>query len=114
MAEVKATCLLCGKEYRVCKLCSATKRYTPWKIDFDDPRHFKIYAVVRDIREGTITAEEAKEMLDQLKVTVKEVKSFVPSVRQTLAPIMGISEVTAVEPKKMATEEEKKSFRFKK
>ena len=92
MAAQKSNCLLCGVEYEVCKLCTQVKRYYPWKIDFDSPRHFQIYAIVKDVRAGALTNEEAKERLDKLGVDADEVAGFVQSVQDTLKPIVGAPE----------------------
>lgn len=88
MTERMSECLLCGKEYEVCKLCPRVREFTPWRIDFDEPRHFQIYAIVQDIRANTLTNAEAKESLDRLHVTRDEVLTFVPSVQATLLPVL--------------------------
>lgn len=93
MSDRSSNCLLCGKEYEVCKLCPRTRLYTPWRLDFDEPRHFQIYAIVQDVRSNTVTDSEAKEQLDRLNVTVEEIKTFVPSVQATLLPVVGAKSV---------------------
>ncbi len=87
-----ATCLLCGTEYEVCKYCQRTRLYTPWKIDFDSPRHFQIYSIVTDIRNNILTNDEAKERLEHLNVTADEMMTFVESVQATLKPVLGVKE----------------------
>lgn len=87
-----ATCLLCGTEYEVCKYCQRTRLYTPWKIDFDSPRHFQIYSIVTDVRNNILTNDEAKERLEHLDVTHDEVATFVESVQATLKPVLGIKD----------------------
>jgi predicted transcriptional regulator len=88
MAEGRARCLLCGKEYDVCRLCQQVTEYTPWKVHYDSPRHFQTHAIVKDIRSGILTSKEAKERLDNMRVAPDEVKTFVSSVRDTLEPVM--------------------------
>lgn len=85
--EAKAKCLLCGAEYQVCKFCPSTKAFTPWRQLCESQRHFQIYMVVKDLRAERLKAAEAKEQLEYLGVDLKEVKSFVPSVQETLLPI---------------------------
>lgn len=104
MTARKSTCLLCGQEYEVCKLCPRVKEFTPWRIDFDTPRHFQIYNVVQDLRNETLTNLEAKDVLDHLSVTPEEVATFVPSVRATLEPVVG-----SVKPKKAIVPKEEKT-----
>lgn len=87
MATNMSNCLLCGAEYEVCKMCEKIKHYTPWRIECDSPRHWQIYATVKGFRKGILKADEAKEILVNLKVDVDEVKTFVPSVQTTLLPL---------------------------
>ena len=85
--ETKARCLLCGAEYQVCKYCPSTKAFTPWRQLCESQRHFQIYMIVKDLRAERLSAGEAKEQLERLKVNAAEVKTFVPSVQETLLPI---------------------------
>lgn len=89
MAAKKNECLLCGSEYEVCKMCARVAKMTPWRLDYDTPRHFQIHAIIKEIREGILTNEEAKEKLTELGVTPEEVAGFVPSAQDTLRPIIG-------------------------
>lgn len=92
MANKNGTCLLCGTKYEVCKFCQRTKIYYPWKIDFDTPQHFQIYAIVSDFRNDVLTSAETKERLEHMGVTVDDIANFVPSVQATLKPVFGIDE----------------------
>lgn len=83
----KSNCLLCGSEYDVCKLCQNVIRSNPWRLSCDTPRHYQIYSIVLSFRDGTLKNAEAKEQLDRLKVTVEDIKGFVPSVQATLKPL---------------------------
>jgi len=84
----KATCILCGVEYDVCKFCPATTQYTPWRRVCDTSRHYMIYHIVDGLMCETLTVEEAKEQLNNLKVTVDEVKGFVKGAQDILLPIL--------------------------
>ncbi len=92
MAKKNGTCLLCGTKYEVCKFCQRTKVYYPWKIDFDTPKHFQIYAIVTDLRNDVLKPDEAKERLDHIGVTAEEIANFVPSVQATLKPLYDIDD----------------------
>lgn len=83
----KSTCFLCGKEYDVCKFCANTKKYTPWRIMCDTADHFKIYMIVRSLSDEVITASEAREQLDNAGLKAEDIKEFIPSVQETLAPL---------------------------
>lgn len=93
MAKNMSNCFLCGAEYEVCKMCSQIKHYTPWRMECDSPRHWQIYVIVKDLRKGLLKPDEAKEQLEQLKVTLEEVKTFVASVQETLLPLYEVKEV---------------------
>lgn len=105
MSELNGRCLLCGTRYEVCRFCQRTKLYTPWKIDYDSPRHFQIHSIVKDIRENILTTDEAKERLEHLSVTPEEVLTFVSSVQETLKPVLGIKE-KPVEIEKVVVQDE--------
>ena len=98
-------CLLCGTKYEVCKFCTQVKRYTPWRQMCDSSRHFQINMIVLDYRKGILKAAEAKEQLEQLKVTVDEIKTFVPSVQETLLPIFETQKSNRKAQKKTDTQE---------
>lgn len=87
MSKNMSHCFLCGAEYEVCKMCKQIKQYTPWRQECDTAHHWQIYSIVKDLRRGVLKADEAKEQLDHLKVTIDEVKTFVPSVQETLLPL---------------------------
>lgn len=87
MAAKKSKCYLCGTEYEVCKLCRNVAEYTPWRRMCDSSRHFQIYMIVKDFRKGLLKEAEAKEQLANLQVNIDEVKTFVPSVQETLIPL---------------------------
>lgn len=82
-----SNCLLCGSEYEVCKMCENVRVYTPWRLQCDTPRHYQIYnTLVADIRKGTLKNTEITDQINQLRLTAEEVKTFVPSVQETLMP----------------------------
>lgn len=86
MAQM-SNCLLCGSKYEVCKMCESIRQYTPWRVNFDSPRHYQIYNVlVTDIRNGTLKDSEIADQIENFHLTVEEVKTFVPSVQETLMP----------------------------
>lgn len=87
MPKKMSHCLLCGNEYEVCRLCQNTIENNPWRLSCDSPRHFQIYMTVLSIRDNTLSQSQAKEMLDRIKVTADEIKTFVPSVQDTLLPL---------------------------
>lgn len=86
-AKNMSNCFLCGAEYEVCKMCQNVMQYTPWRRECDTARHWQIYMIVKDFRSGVLKADDAKKQLDHLKVTISEVKTFVPSVQSTLLPL---------------------------
>lgn len=82
-----SNCLLCGSEYEVCKMCENVRIYTPWRVNFDSPRHYQIYNVlVTDIRNGTLKDSEIADQIESFHLKEEEVKTFVPSVQETLMP----------------------------
>lgn len=68
-------------------MCESIRQYTPWRVNFDSPRHYQIYNVlVTDIRNGTLKDSEIADQIENFHLTVEEVKTFVPSVQETLMP----------------------------
>lgn len=87
MAKTIATCMICGKEYEVCKKCPSTTQYTPWRKMCDTEDHFKLLMLYQDYRDGITTAEEAKDQLDYLGITPIEIKELYPVVQELLLPL---------------------------
>lgn len=77
-------CLLCGVEYEVCKYCPKVVKYTPWRQECESMRHWQILMVARGVRDGQLKPSEARKQLDNLKVTVEEVKTFRPLIQAWL------------------------------
>lgn len=105
MANAKQKCLMCGTEYEVCRFCPTTIKFTPWRRLCDSPRHYQVYMLLQDIRAGVLTNDEAKDRLAYMKMGIDEVKELLPSVQETLLPLLAEksdepveAEVEVVEP----------------
>lgn len=61
-------CYVCGKEYEVCHSCDGT-RINPWRKTVCCPQHYQVRMVYFEYRDGSITADQAREMLEHIGIT---------------------------------------------
>lgn len=92
MASSKTWCRICGKEYEVCPTCAEVKQYTPYRIICDTPKHFQLYTLIREYREGVVTPLEAKRELEQIGVSKAELKTLIQSVQDFVKEVRAVKE----------------------
>lgn len=56
---------MCGKEYDVCPTCEES-RLNPWRKTVCCAQHYQIRMVYLQYKDGCVTIEQAKEMLDNI------------------------------------------------
>lgn len=93
-------CIICGSEYEVCRACPTTTLNTPWRRICDTPVHYQVYMLIQDLRAGTVTKPEAKEMLIRLNVTKDKLDDFLPGVKAFLLPVFEEEEPVIVTKRK--------------
>lgn len=81
-------CTICGLSYANCDLCESNLQYTPWRSLCDTQQHYQVYLIISSLRGKVMNDDEAREALERLKVTEKEIKTFLPAVQELLLPIM--------------------------
>lgn len=60
MAGTNANCLVCNKEYTVCRDC---QNANSWRHATCCPSHFQVRAIFLDYRDGLISIEQAREQM---------------------------------------------------
>ena len=81
-------CVICGINYESCDLCKDIQTYTPYRALCDTSKHYQVYLIISSLRGKVMNDDEAREALERLKVTEKEIKTFLPAVQELLLPIM--------------------------
>ena len=76
-----STCRICGKGYHRCNCHSEGS----WRKVTDTSEHYQIFCVIRDYRNGVISASKANTLLS--KMDLREKDSFVPNVKEAIAEI---------------------------
>lgn len=81
-------CRTCGKEFYSCDSCQQVKEYTPWRVLCDTKEHYQIYMAFIMHRDGVMSESETRDSLKRMGVTVSEIKTFIPAIRDVFLPIM--------------------------
>ena len=81
-------CVICNAGYHSCDLCKENMQYVPWRALCDTQQHYQIFLIISSLRGKVMNDDEAREALERLKVTEKEIKTFLPAVQELLLPIM--------------------------
>ena len=97
MAE--SWCRVCGKMYNACPHCDPSKS---WRVICDTEPHFQVWVNTYEFQIGVRPKEEAKACLNNLlkykRITLDEVETFIPAVRDIFHKIMDMpveAEVTS-------------------
>lgn len=64
----KNVCYVCAKEYDACPNCEDS-HINPWRKTVCSREHFQIRDVYFQYRDGSISAAQAKEMLERIGIT---------------------------------------------
>jgi hypothetical protein len=86
MENLNAKCSICGKPYHVCHSCLEQKSFKPWRVITDTVEHYKIYLVIHDYTNKTITKNEAKIELE--KCNLSNLETFVPEIKSVITDII--------------------------
>lgn len=75
-------CTVCGKTYQYCPRCKQYETLPKWKLNFDCEECKEVFDAVDKFIFKHITAEEAKKVLSNSKVQVKntELKKTIASI----------------------------------
>lgn len=98
--ESNATCSICGRDYYVCNTCRSTKTLKPWRTIADTIDCYKIYMIIHDYKNGTITKENARKKLDNCTLP----KTFQTHINEVIDEIMSIDKKIKIETKKGVTD----------
>ena len=92
---VTRVCKICGKEYDICPTCEQIRTFTPWRRVVCDAKEFIIYTTLSkyDLDKD---AKEAVESFDNLGLTKKEIRTFIPAVRKSILDIYKANEIQDV------------------
>lgn len=63
---MKATCVICGRQYDVCLSCKDQNKIKPWRSITDSVNCYKVFLVLTQLNNGYISKEEAKSQLEQI------------------------------------------------
>ena len=98
--ELNTTCSICGTRYHACATCKSTKILKPWRTVTDTIDCYKIYMIVHDYTNDSITKDNAKEMLKNCKIP----EALLPHVKNVIDEIKGSDKKTKPEIKKGAAD----------
>lgn len=71
---MKATCIICGKEYDACLSCKDKISLRPWKTVTDTIDCYKLFLVLAQFNKGSLTKDVAKKQLSNIKYNLDELK----------------------------------------
>ncbi|MDE6418957.1 MAG: hypothetical protein K2K87_00335 [Lachnospiraceae bacterium] len=57
------SCAVCGRRYHICNACQKLKAAKSWRTVTDTMECYQIYLIVHEYTNGTITGEQARELL---------------------------------------------------
>lgn len=100
MSKIKNICTICNTEYEYCATCKSVKTLKPWRTITDTIDCYKIYMVIHDYKNGTLTKESARKMLDECTLP----KSFQSHIKVVIDEIMSSDKKVKQEPKKGITD----------
>ena len=67
MAKNNKICTICGNSYNYCAKC---ERLGGYKFYADTPECYQVFEIMREYREGIITAIEAKSQFERIEITI--------------------------------------------
>jgi hypothetical protein len=82
---LKNNCQICGKEYECCPDCH--KRGN-WRSIVCSPEHYQIVQILRDYREGVLTAQEATEHFALIGITADSELRLLDAVSRDIKKII--------------------------
>lgn len=71
---MKATCIICGKEYDACLSCKDKINLRPWKTITDTIDCYKLFLILAQYNKGSLTKDVAKKQLSNIKYNLDELK----------------------------------------
>lgn len=71
---MKATCIICGKEYDACLSCKDKISLRPWKTVTDTIDCYKLFLILAQFNKGSLTKDVAKKQLSNIKYNLDELK----------------------------------------
>lgn len=71
---MKATCIICGKEYDACLSCKDKISLRPWKTVTDTVDCYKLFLVLAQYNRGSLNKDVAKKQLKDIKYNLDDLK----------------------------------------
>lgn len=85
--ELYNNCLICGKEYKRCRVCEENRgTWASWKQFTDCPECFKILTVVQGYTSGIVSKEDSCKELKKCDLSHKS--TFLPRVKELVDEIL--------------------------
>lgn len=84
MHEPNRECQVCGRAYYFCN-CHFNSDKHHWKMNCCDPMHYQVFIVALDLRDGVISADEARERLSNIGFSAKDLSWCIPSIAEILS-----------------------------
>lgn len=84
--NLNATCSICGVRYHICKDCSNTKSFTPWRTIAHDINCYKIFLAIRDYTNGYVDKDETKNILSNCDLSGLD--TFQDNIKKAIKDIM--------------------------
>lgn len=80
------TCAVCGQPYYCCPDSLSVKSFTPWKRITDTLDHYRIFLIIQDYTNGTISRDEAAAKLSACDLAHKA--AFREDIRTAIDTIL--------------------------
>lgn len=88
---MKNNCIICGREYKVCKTCEENRnKYFGWRTICDTAECYQAYIAITGVRDNLMTNEKAKEILTSLNI-----QNYRPDVKKQVDKIYAKNVVSA-------------------
>lgn len=94
--ELNASCAICKKKYHVCNSCKSTKKIKPWRTITDTIDCYKIYMIIYNYKNKSISKDDAKKQLEECTMP----DTFQDHIKKVIDEIMGTDKKNKIEIKK--------------
>lgn len=104
--QYQRQCICCGNKYSYCPGCSEFKGQPTWRLTFDTDECRTLYKVFESYSAKTVSAEEAKNMIDKMNLSNGLLDKIHPILKKNLNEINEKTKVVVVKEKPTIIEEE--------
>lgn len=91
---VTRKCKICGKPYQVCPSCSTVKSFTPWRTLVCSLEEYQVFSILSDYICNK-DVETAAHALDNLKLSKRTIKGYMPDIQKEISNIYQAAKQTA-------------------